>query len=202
MRDNGKSPSGKPMPAVPVKVGPLLEQLKQAYRAFTGAQFDDCRANLTSILTSIPLALASSRTECNDLKELLDVCREYITAIRVKCLLGSSGDNICRSLELAAYFTHCNLQPAHLMLALKTAMANAFKNKVRTLDEALVYIAFVRDLLLLRFCICTRISSTPLRSPGDSSSNRILIQSVTQIPGRRLRKCFKRASNKGGMNTP
>lgn len=38
--------------------------------------------------------------------------------------------DVPRSLELAAYFTHCNLQPAHLMLALKTAMALAFKNKV------------------------------------------------------------------------
>ena len=38
--------------------------------------------------------------------------------------------DIPRSLELAAYFTHCNLQPSHLMLALKTAMALAFKSKV------------------------------------------------------------------------
>jgi coatomer protein complex subunit alpha (xenin) len=35
-----------------------------------------------------------------------------------------------RQLELAAYFTHCNLQPSHLLLALKTAMATAFKCKV------------------------------------------------------------------------
>ena len=34
-----------------------------------------------------------------------------------------------RSLELNAYFTHCNLQPSHLMLALKTAMASAYKAK-------------------------------------------------------------------------
>ena len=30
-----------------------------------------------------------------------------------------------RALELAAYFTHCNLQPAHTMLALKAAMTAA-----------------------------------------------------------------------------
>ena len=44
-----------------------------------------------------------------------------------------SAADVKRSLELAAYFTHCNLQPAHLMLALKTAMALAFKNKVSIL---------------------------------------------------------------------
>jgi coatomer protein complex subunit alpha (xenin) len=38
-----------------------------------------------------------------------------------------AGEEVARALELAAYFTHCNLQPAHLMLALKTAMASAFK---------------------------------------------------------------------------
>jgi hypothetical protein len=30
-------------------------------------------------------------------------------------------------LELAAYLTHCNLQPAHLILALNLAMSLAFK---------------------------------------------------------------------------
>ena len=56
--------------------------------------------------------------------------REYITAIRVKNAIADAGDDVARGLELAAYFTHCNLQPAHLQLALKTAMASAFKNKV------------------------------------------------------------------------
>ena len=34
-----------------------------------------------------------------------------------------------RSTELSAYFTHCNLQPAHLLLALRSAMGTAFKHK-------------------------------------------------------------------------
>ena len=31
-------------------------------------------------------------------------------------------DNIGRNLELAAYFTHCKLQPTHIQLALRSAM--------------------------------------------------------------------------------
>lgn len=31
-------------------------------------------------------------------------------------------DNAKRSLELAAYFAHCKLQPAHLQIALRSAM--------------------------------------------------------------------------------
>ena len=89
---------------------------------------------MSSILAGVPFVIASNRAETNDLKDLLSVCREYINAIRVKdamnAAVGEGEANIIRSLELVAYFTHCNLQPAHLLLALKTAMTNAFKNKV------------------------------------------------------------------------
>eukprot|EP00595_Chromulina_sp_UTEXLB2642_P000193 CAMPEP_0196762362 /NCGR_PEP_ID=MMETSP1095-20130614/1773_1 /TAXON_ID=96789 ORGANISM="Chromulina nebulosa, Strain UTEXLB2642" /NCGR_SAMPLE_ID=MMETSP1095 /ASSEMBLY_ACC=CAM_ASM_000446 /LENGTH=444 /DNA_ID=CAMNT_0042113041 /DNA_START=2221 /DNA_END=3556 /DNA_ORIENTATION=+ len=119
----------KPLPALTLKIPPLLEMLKQAYKSFTSAQFQECKDLLETILHTIPLTYAPTRTESNDLKELIDVSREYITAVRVKAAITSAGDDITRGLELAAYFTHCNLQPSHLLLALKTAMANAFKNK-------------------------------------------------------------------------
>lgn len=128
------SSAAKPMPALTLKVNTLLDLLKSAYRSFTNAQFDECREALDSILKTIPLVSVGSRTEVNDLKELLDVSREYMTAIRVKAALGDATNSPARSLELAAYFTHCNMQPAHLLLALKTAMASAFKNKVSDID--------------------------------------------------------------------
>lgn len=37
-------------------------------------------------------------------------------------LAAEEPDNHVRNLELAAYFTHCNLQPAHIQLALRSAM--------------------------------------------------------------------------------
>jgi coatomer protein complex subunit alpha (xenin) len=110
-----------------LKVTALLEQLKLAYRAFTNAQFAECKEYLENIIKSIPLIAVSSRSETNDLKELLDVSREYLIALRVKEAMNDA--DTARGLELAAYFTHCNLQPAHLTLALKTAMASAFKSK-------------------------------------------------------------------------
>uniref|UniRef100_A0A7S3GXJ7 Coatomer subunit alpha n=1 Tax=Spumella elongata TaxID=89044 RepID=A0A7S3GXJ7_9STRA len=134
VRDTGKAAPGaaaaKPLPSLTLKVTALLEQLKLAYRAFTNAQFTECQDSLDSILRSILLISVSTRTETNDLKELLDVSREYLIALRVKNAMGdASAADVGRGLELAAYFTHCNLQPSHLMLALKTAMASAFKNK-------------------------------------------------------------------------
>lgn len=118
------------LPALALRLPPLLEELKVAYKCFTNAQFNECKSLLEVILLSIPLVAVGSRQESNDLKELKDVCREYLTALRIKNAISDAEDNISRTLELSAYFTHCHLQPAHLMLALKTAMATAFKNKV------------------------------------------------------------------------
>lgn len=135
MRESSKPAAGaaavKPFPSLTLKVTALLEQLKLAYRAFTNAQFQECQDSLDSILRSILLISVNTRTETNDLRELLDVSREYLIALRVKNAMGDAGaGDVGRGLELAAYFTHCNLQPSHLMLALKTAMASAFKSKV------------------------------------------------------------------------
>ena len=60
----------------------------------------------------------------------MKICLSILTQTIAHKIHRESAGDIKRSLELAAYFTHCNLQPAHLMLALKTAMALAFKNKV------------------------------------------------------------------------
>lgn len=35
--------------------------------------------------------------------------------------------HVCFSLQMAAYFTHCNLQPVHMVLVLRTALNLFFK---------------------------------------------------------------------------
>lgn len=132
-----KGDAAKPYPNVAVKVGHLLDILKTAYKSFTSGQFADAHSSFSSILSAVPFVVASNRSETNDLKDLVNVCREYVTAIRVKDAMSAfagpapdgSKSNTIRTLELVAYFTHCNLQSSHLLLALKTAMATAFKNK-------------------------------------------------------------------------
>jgi coatomer subunit alpha len=126
LRDGGKSF----LPAMVYTVSTLLESLKQAYRLFTSAQFDDCRSVLVGIVSTVPLTPTATKSESDDLRELLSICKEYLVALNLKSSMDISGDDVVRSLELAAYFTHCNLQPSHMILALKTAMAVAFKNKV------------------------------------------------------------------------
>jgi coatomer protein complex subunit alpha (xenin) len=72
------------------------------------------------------------------------ICREYITAIRIKGAMSEAGADPVRGTELAAYFTHCNLQPVHLLLALRSAMGTAFKHK-----NFILAASFARRLLEL-----------------------------------------------------
>lgn len=52
--------------------------------------------------------------------------REYLLGISIETerrrLVEAEPDNLKRQLELAAYFTHCQMQPAHQILALRNAM--------------------------------------------------------------------------------
>jgi len=70
-----------------------------------------------------------TRQQVGELKELLRICREYVTGLRLE-LARKQTSEPKRIIELAAYFTHCNLQPAHTMLSLRSAMTLAFKAKL------------------------------------------------------------------------
>lgn len=52
--------------------------------------------------------------------------REYLLGVTLEIerrrVAQEEPDNVRRSLELAAYFTSCKLQPAHLQIALRSAI--------------------------------------------------------------------------------
>lgn len=56
-------------------------------------------------------------------------CREYNIALRIELKRKEIRDDPKRLAELAAYFTHCNLQPVHMALSLRSAMSISFKLK-------------------------------------------------------------------------
>ena len=56
-------------------------------------------------------------------------CREYNIALRIELKRKEIRDDPKRVAELAAYFTHCNLQPVHMALSLRSAMSIFFKLK-------------------------------------------------------------------------
>merc|ERR1712130_62844 len=53
--------------------------------------------------------------------ELRDICREYVLAMKIELLRRSTKEKK-RQAQLAAYFTHCNLQPIHQILSLRVAI--------------------------------------------------------------------------------
>jgi coatomer subunit alpha len=119
----------KQLPAICIKLPNLIENLKTAYKHFHMANFQESLDTFKAIIESIPLIVTTSRSEGNEVKELLDISREYITGIRLKLAIEKEEANPVRAAELCAYFTHCNLQPGHLFLALRQAMVSAFRIK-------------------------------------------------------------------------
>jgi coatomer protein complex subunit alpha (xenin) len=127
--DVSSHPGEQSLPRTSLKMKNLVNGIRSGYRFFQTGKFNDAKDAFTSVLVDIPLVVTDNRNEANEVKEMLEICREYITAIRIKAAIAENSKNPARCTELSAYFTHCNLQPAHLLLALRSAMGTAFKNK-------------------------------------------------------------------------
>jgi coatomer protein complex subunit alpha (xenin) len=118
---------GLPRSCIPIPS--LVERLKTAYALVTSGQFQDALAAFSQLAAAISVVVVDSRQGVGDLKELLGICREYLTALRLEIQRKRTSEPV-RLMELAAYFTHCNLQPSHTMLSLRSAMTAAFKLKL------------------------------------------------------------------------
>lgn len=61
----------------------------------------------------------------------MTLAREYILGISIELerrrVVEQDPDNVKRNLELAAYFTHCRMQPPHMQIALRSAMGTSSK---------------------------------------------------------------------------
>jgi len=127
--DTTQHPGNESLPRLSIRTVHLVQGIRSGYRFFQGGKFNDSLAAFQKVLLDIPLVGTTERNEGNEIKEMLEICREYITAIRIKAVMAAHAKDPKRSTELSAYFTHCNLQPVHLLLALRSAMGTAFKHK-------------------------------------------------------------------------
>jgi coatomer protein complex subunit alpha (xenin) len=57
---------------------------------------------------------------------LVTTAREYLLGVSIETerrrIVQEEPENVARGLELAIYFAHCQLQPAHLQIALRSAI--------------------------------------------------------------------------------
>lgn len=124
------SPPNTPgQPALVYKLSTLESKLKAAYKTTTEGKFTEALKLFLNILHTIPLIVVDSRREVDEVKELLGIAKEYALALRIELKRKDTKDDIKRQAELAAYFTHCNLQPTHMKLSLQAAMSTCFKVK-------------------------------------------------------------------------
>ena len=103
--------------------------LQGAYKDFAKGKFESCVTKMREILYFLPMLVANGREEEDEANTLLSICREYILGCNVEKSRKENKGDANRNCELAAYFTHCDLQPQHLLLTLKSAMTTSYKLK-------------------------------------------------------------------------
>merc|ERR1712142_741768 len=121
------------LPAVGLKLADLVSRLQSAYQLTTSGKFTEAVSNFRSILLSIPLLVVETKAEEQEAQQLLTICTSYLVGLAMeskrKELPKSTVEELVRVCEMAAYFTHCNLQPVHQILTLRTALNLFFKLK-------------------------------------------------------------------------
>lgn len=118
-------------PTIGVKLSDLVQRLQICYQLTTGGKFIEAIKNLQAILMAIPLLVVENRQEVAEAQQLLAICREYVVGIKMetnrKGLPNTTIEDKKRHCEMAAYFSHCQLQPVHQILTLRTALNMFFK---------------------------------------------------------------------------
>lgn len=121
------------LPAVGLHLAELVQRLQVCYQLTTGGKFIEAIEKLQAILLSVPLLVVDTRQDIAEAQQLIEICREYILGLKMETDRKNSPKGTLaeqkRVCEMAAYFTHCNLQPVHQILTLRTAVNMFFKLK-------------------------------------------------------------------------
>ncbi|KAF5271367.1 hypothetical protein FQA39_LY08165 [Lamprigera yunnana] len=130
---NWKTAGNKGLPTAGLKLSDLVLRLQTCYQLTTGGKFAEAVEKLQLLLLQVTLLVVDTKQEIWEAQQLLKICREYILGLKMECLRKSlpkvTHEDQKRQCEMAAYFTHCNLQPVHQILTLRTALNMFFKVK-------------------------------------------------------------------------
>lgn len=120
--------SGRPL--VCNSLTTLSHELKDAYKLVTQAKFSEALDHLIKIIQSILLLTVSSETEENEAKELVKICVEYISCMRLELARQETlKSSPSKAMVLGYLMSMCRLQPAHQSLTLRSAITFAYKYK-------------------------------------------------------------------------
>ncbi|KAG6331595.1 hypothetical protein ID866_7493 [Astraeus odoratus] len=125
-----RNPSeNSPSRVLPVAVRSLSSvrtELSEGFRFVSGNKLPEAQAAFQSVLRGLLLVAVTSDAEAKEWRDTVVAAREYLLGVSIELerrrAIQEEPDNVRRSLELAAYFTHCQLQPAHMQIALRSAI--------------------------------------------------------------------------------
>ena len=118
----------KSVPIQPSYLVMIHQKIANGQNEFTKANFAAAQQDFLSALQLAPLVVCNTNEELKEIQGYIETCRQYLTSIILEKMLASTSDKQ-RQLELAAYFTHCQLLKKHISLTLKKALTIAFREK-------------------------------------------------------------------------
>jgi len=89
---------------------------------------DKALASFIEILHILPLIGLEKKEQQQEVVELIEICKEYMTALRLESARLQVTD-AARQILLGAYVTRCKLQAMHLILALRSAIQRSYQAK-------------------------------------------------------------------------
>ncbi|KAL0959956.1 hypothetical protein HGRIS_011620 [Hohenbuehelia grisea] len=125
-RDITESAPSRVLPVAARTLQSVRSELAEGYRFVSGNKLAEAQQSFRSVLQSLLLVVLSSDDEAKLWRDTVTAAREYLLGVTIELerrrVAEQEPDNVARNLELAAYFTHCQLQPPHMQIALRSAI--------------------------------------------------------------------------------
>ncbi|KAF7426148.1 hypothetical protein PC9H_008514 [Pleurotus ostreatus] len=124
-RNPAESSLSRVLPVVARSLQSVRSELTEGYRLVSGNKLAEAQEAFRHVLQSLLVVVLSSDEEAKQWRDTVTAAREYLLGVSIELerrrVAEQEPDNTQRSLELAAYFTHCQLQPPHMQIALRSA---------------------------------------------------------------------------------
>ncbi|XP_006463326.1 hypothetical protein AGABI2DRAFT_73371 [Agaricus bisporus var. bisporus H97] len=125
-RNIGESAPSKVLPVAARSIQSVRSELAEGYRSVSSNKLTEAQATFRSVLQALLLVVIASDDEAKQWRDTVTSAREYLLGVSIELerrrVVEQEPDNLRRNLELAAYFTHCQLQPPQLQIALRSAI--------------------------------------------------------------------------------
>lgn len=106
----------------------LKEELEAALQLTTGGKFNDASKLFENVLHSSLFTLQEDDDMGAQLEQVISTCREYLVGLHIEQLRKDTmSSDVEGSTALACYFTYCQLRNEHMILALRSALTQAYK---------------------------------------------------------------------------